>query len=70
MESKIFTEAELKEIEKQQNKDYSDKFGLFSARVKPKIIEILEVWLPKKKELKELINPKRKKNDKRSKKKK
>ena len=62
-DSKIFTQAELKEINKQEKKDYSDKFGLFSARIKPKIIEILEVWIPKKKDLKRLINPKRRKKD-------
>lgn len=58
--SKIFTPAELQEIERREKKDYSDKFGLFSSRIKPKIIEILAYdknWL------KRLINPKRKKKD-------
>jgi len=57
-DSKIFTPAELQEIERREKKDYSDKFGLFSSRIKPKIIEILSYdknWL------KRLINPKRKK---------
>ena len=58
--SKIFKPCELKEMERRENKDYSDKFGLFSGRIKPKIIEILEVWIPKKKDLRRLINPKRK----------
>lgn len=66
MNSKIFTQAELKEIDRQKKKDYSDKFGLFSGRIKPKIKEMLEVWFPKKKELKRLINPKRKKKVSRS----
>jgi len=44
----------------EEEKDYSDKFGLFSGRIKPKIVEILSYdknWL------KRLINPKRKKKD-------
>ena len=59
-QSKIFTPAELKEMERRENKDYSDRFGLFSGRIKPKIVEILSYdknWL------KRLINPKRKKKD-------
>jgi len=58
--STIFTTAELQEIERREKKDYSDKFGLFSGRIKPKIVEILSYdknWL------KRLINPKRKKKD-------
>ena len=55
--SKIFTLAELKEIDRQEKKDYSDKNGLFSGRIKPKIIEILSF---DRKWLKRLINPKRK----------
>jgi len=57
-ESKLFTKAELEEIKRQQSGDYSDKMGLFSARIKPKIIEILE-WFSRKKELKKLVEPKR-----------
>ena len=59
-ESKIFTPAELQEIDRREKKDYSDNFGLFSGRIKPKIIEILSYdknWL------KRLINPKRIKKD-------
>lgn len=58
-DSKIFTTSELKEINRQEKKDYSDKFGLFSARIKPKIVEILEIWIPKKKDLRRLIKKKR-----------
>jgi len=56
-QSKIFTKSELKEIDRREKKDYSDKQGLFSRRIKPKIIEILSF---DKKWLKGLINPKRK----------
>ena len=57
MKSKIFTKAELKEIEKRKKGDRSDKTGIFSNRVKPKIIELLE-WFNKRKELKKLIKVK------------
>ena len=57
MQSKIFTKAELKEIEKRKKGDKSDKTGIFSNRVKPKIIELLE-WFNKRKELKKLIEVK------------
>lgn len=53
-QSKIFTKAELKEIEIRKKGNRADKTGIFSARVKPKIIEILE-WFTKRKELKKLI---------------
>ncbi len=59
--SKIFTKAELEEIERRKKGDKSDKTGIFSARVKPKIIELLE-WFTKRKELKNLIEVKDGKN--------
>ena len=58
MESKIFTEAELKEIELREKGDKSDKTGIFSSRIKPKIKEILDVWIPKKKELENMVKVK------------
>ncbi len=42
IKSKIFTKAELKEIERRKKGDKKDKTGIFSARVKPKIIELFE----------------------------
>ncbi len=62
MKSKIFTKAELEEIERRKKGDKSDKTGIFSSRVKPKIIELLE-WFTKRKELKLLINIKNKKEE-------
>ncbi len=56
-ESTIFTKAELKEIERRKKGNKTDKTGIFSARVKPKIIELLE-WFTKRKELKKLIEVK------------
>jgi len=57
MQSKLFTKAELEEIEKRKKGDKSDKTGIFSSRIKPKIIEILE-WFTKRKELKRLVEVK------------
>lgn len=57
-QSKIFKPSELKEISRQEKGDYSDKYGLFSRCIKPKIMEILSF---DKKWLKRLIKPKRKK---------
>ena len=54
MQSKLFTKAELKEIERRKKGNKADKTGIFSSRVKPKIIELFE-WFKKRKELKKLI---------------
>ena len=59
MQSKIFTPTELEEIERRKKGDKSDKHGLFSNRVRPKINELLEVWFLKKIELKRLIKKRR-----------
>ena len=53
--SKIFTIAELKELERRKQGNRKDSTGIFSARIKPKIQELLSVWFPKKKELEILI---------------
>jgi hypothetical protein len=58
--SGIFKPYELQDIERRKNGDLSDKNGTFSSRVKPKFKELLEVWFPKKRELKRLIKPKSK----------
>ena len=55
--SKLFTKAELQEIERRKKGNKADKTGIFSARVKPKIIELLE-WFKKRHELKKLIEVK------------
>ena len=56
--SKIFTPFELKEIQKREQGNKSDKTGVFSSRIKPKIEEILNELFPQKDRLKELINKK------------
>lgn len=66
MQNKLFTEAEIESLNQRLKGDRKDSTGIFSARVKPKIIELLEVWIPKQKELRELIKPMEKKNRKSS----
>lgn len=56
--SKIFTDAEVESLNKRLSGSKDDKTGIFSARVKPKIKEILDVWLPKKKQLQKAIETK------------
>lgn len=58
MQSKIFTQAEHKSLEDRFKGSKKDNTGIFSARVKPKIKELLDVWIPKKKKLKKLIEVK------------
>jgi len=54
--SRIFTNAELKELERRKQGNKKDSTGIFSARIKPKIQELLSVWIPKKKELEMFIS--------------
>lgn len=56
MESKIFTKAEIKSLNKRLKGDKKDPTGIYAARVKPKIKEILNQWLKQKKELQQLTN--------------
>lgn len=57
--SKIFTDAEVESLNKRLSGSKVDKTGIFSARVKPKIKEMLEDWLPKKAQLKKAIEVKK-----------
>jgi hypothetical protein len=50
-ESKIFTNVELKYLEKRKAGSKEDKTGLFSARIKPKIKELLTLDLESLKKL-------------------
>lgn len=56
--SKIFTKAELQSIKDREEGNKSDKTGMFSNRVRPKINELLSVWFPRKKKLEELVKRK------------
>lgn len=58
MTSKIFTDAEVESLNNRLSGSKVDKTGIFSSRVKPKIKEILDVWLPKKKQLQKAVETK------------
>lgn len=55
MKSKIFTKAEIVALEKRFQGDKSDTTGIYSSRVKPKLIELLNVWFPKKTKIKKTV---------------
>jgi len=59
MQSKIFTKAELKSLEERIKGNRKDPTGIFSGRVKPKILELF-TWFKRKKELEKAIKPKKK----------
>jgi hypothetical protein len=55
MKSKIFTQAEIEALEKRFEGKKDDPTGIYAGRVKPKLIEILEVWIPKKNKIKKTV---------------
>ena len=63
MDSKIFTKTEHKSLKQRLKGSKKDNTGIFSARIKPKIIEMLEHWFPQKKQLQRIIAPKNKKEN-------
>lgn len=54
--SKIFTDAELKALNKRMQGDKSDPTSIYANRIKPKIDELLNVWFKKRKELEKLLS--------------
>ena len=53
--SKIFGNKELELVEERIKGSKKDPNGLWANKVKPKVTEIVEVWTPRKKELKKTI---------------
>lgn len=64
--SRIFTDAEMEAIERRKQGNKTDKTGIFCGRIKPKLIEMLEYWFPKKKQLQKLVIPASHKENKKS----
>ena len=54
--SKIFTDAEYAALQARMNGDKKDKMGIYASRVKPKLHEMLDVWMLKRDELKGLVD--------------
>ena len=59
--SKIFPDCEYKLIQKRLFGDKSDRTGLFCSRVRPKIIEMFEIWEKQKTELLKIVEESKKK---------
>lgn len=56
--SKIFGDKELSLLESRIKGDKKDPTGLWSRKVKPKVIELVDVWIQRKKELKKAVEVK------------
>ena len=53
--STIFTDHQISEIERREKGEYDDKTGIYSRVIKPKLIEILEEWIPQKNRILKII---------------
>jgi len=53
-QSKIFTQAELKALNKRLEGNKQDNSGIYAGRVKPKLLELLK-WFDKKKDIQKLL---------------
>lgn len=56
--SKIFTDSENESLKERLKGSKKDPTGIFNARVKPKIREMLEHWFPIRKQLREIVTKK------------
>ena len=54
-QSKLFGEKELILLEKRIDGDKKDPTGLWSRKVKPKVIEMVDEWMPRRKQLKKVV---------------
>jgi len=53
--SKLFGEKELILLEKRLKGDKKDPTGLWARKVKPKVIELVNEWIPRQKQLNKII---------------
>lgn len=58
--SNIFTDAELEALQNRRKGNKADPTGIYNARVKPKLLEILN-WFELRAEIKKLVEKKVKK---------
>ena len=57
--SKLFGNKELALLEERIKGDKKDPTGLWSNKVKPKVKELVDDWIPRKRELKKAIEVKK-----------
>jgi hypothetical protein len=54
-QSKLFGEKELILLERRIDGDKKDPTGLWSRKVKPKVIEMVNEWMPRRRQLKKVV---------------
>jgi len=55
MHSKLFTKAELASLNKRLAGNRADPTGIYCERVKPKVKELVYIWLAARKDLRKLV---------------
>ena len=55
-QSKLFGEKELILLERRIEGDKKDPTGLWSRKVKPKVVEIVTEWMPRRRELRKIVS--------------
>lgn len=60
--SNIFTEAELQALQDRRKGKKADPTGIYNARVKPKLLELLD-WFKIRKEIQKLVSPSKRKQE-------
>ena len=55
-QSKLFGEKELLLLEKRFEGDKKDPTGLWSRKVKPKVIEMVKEWMPRRQQLRKIVS--------------
>ncbi len=55
-QSKLFGEKELVLLENRIEGDKKDPTGLWSRKVKPKVIEMVDEWMPRRMQLKKIVS--------------
>ena len=61
MEIKILTKAEIVAYEKRLKNDLTDPHSIYSRKVRPKLKEIIDFWLPRKNEIEKILIQKKQK---------
>ena len=55
-QSKLFGEKELLLLKKRIEGDKKDPTGLWSRKVKPKVLEMVNEWMPRRRELRKIVS--------------
>ena len=53
--SRLFGEKELLLLERRIEGDKKDPTGLWSRKVKPKVIEMVKEWMPRRRQLRKIV---------------